>query len=73
LQPPLPKVISIALLELPADLLQRRVRLTIASTYIPGRLVPDQLGQKRRIDAGFAVELQNRVKNVVHLSEFERK
>jgi hypothetical protein len=64
------KSILFAALEFPTDLLQRRVRLTIASTYLPSYLVADQLWQVRLIDAGFAVELQDRVKDVVHASEF---
>jgi hypothetical protein len=43
--------------------------LTIAYAYLPGGLVADQLWQIRHIDAGLAVEPQNRVKNLVHVSE----
>jgi hypothetical protein len=43
----------------------------LASTYLPGGLVADQLWQVRRIDAGFAVELQNRLKNFIHVSDFD--
>ena len=63
---------SFSALELPTDLLQRRVWLAIAYSYLPGGLVADQLWQIRPVDAGLAVELQNRVKNVVHDSEFEQ-
>jgi hypothetical protein len=61
-------LVKCAALELPTDFLQRRVWLTIACAYLPGGLVADHLWQIRRIDAGFAVQLQNGVKNVIHLS-----
>src|ERR1700722_8689425 len=47
---------SFAALELPTNLLQRRIWLSKASAYLPAGLVADQLWQIRGIDAGLAME-----------------
>ena len=60
---------SFSALELPTDLLQRRVWLAIAYSYLPGGLVADQLWQIRRIDARLSIDPQYRLKNFVHISE----
>src|ERR1700675_1299383 len=61
---------SFSALELPTDLLQRRVWLAIAYSYLPGGLVADQLWQIRRIDARLSIDPQYRLKKFVHVSEF---